>query len=43
MRADPRLAWDLSAAISATRQPTAALPTTLTQVAAGHPLAEAVT
>jgi DNA-binding transcriptional LysR family regulator len=43
---DPRLAWDLSAAISATRQPTAAaaaLLTTLTQVAAGHPLAEVVT
>lgn len=43
---DPRLAWDLSAAISATRQPAAAataLLTTLTRVAAGHPLAEAVT
>jgi DNA-binding transcriptional LysR family regulator len=35
---DPRLAWDLSAAISATRQPTAAataLLTALTEVAAG--------
>lgn len=43
---DPRLAWDLSAAISATRQPTAAataLLSTLTQVAAGHRLAETVT
>jgi DNA-binding transcriptional LysR family regulator len=43
---DPRLAWCLSAAISAARQPTAAttaLLTALTQAAAGLPRAAAVT
>jgi DNA-binding transcriptional LysR family regulator len=43
---DPRLAWHLSAAISASRQPTAAataLLTTLTQAAAGLPQARTVT